>query len=154
MRVQQEQQEKIKRKRAADFLKRMDKDDNIRRIREIQEMKKRKIMEKIDKDNQRTLLIQNKKQEMMQLRFELLKELEKQRQTIMDDFEQKKQNNKVGLLLLVFVLMVDSLILRHLPRNTTWMSRQSKVTIYLIPPPLLPTLPLKMKSSDTRLAAL
>ncbi len=60
-----EQQKKIALKREKDFLKKMDKEDNIRRINEIKELRKRQIMEKIEKDNMRTEHIMHKKQEMM-----------------------------------------------------------------------------------------
>ena len=60
-----EQQLKIAEKREKDFLKKMDKEDNIRRINQINEHRKRQIMEKIEKDNMRTEHIMHKKQEMM-----------------------------------------------------------------------------------------
>lgn len=47
----------------------MDKEDNIRRINQIKELRKRQIMEKIEKDNFRTEHIMAKRQEMMQMRF-------------------------------------------------------------------------------------
>ena len=75
----------------------LDKEDNIRRIQQIKEMKKRQIMEKIEKDNLRMMTIQKKKQEMMNMKFQLLRELDAQRSAIMEDFERKKANNQLDI---------------------------------------------------------
>jgi len=60
-------------------------------------MKKAQIMEKIEKDNQRMVMIQAKKQEMMQMKFQLLRELDQQRAAIMEDFEMKKSKNQLDI---------------------------------------------------------
>ncbi len=60
-------------------------------------MEKRKIMEKIDRDNQRMLTITKKKEEMMNMKFQLLRELDAQRSAIMEDFERKKANNQLDI---------------------------------------------------------
>ena len=60
-------------------------------------MKKRQIMEKIEMDNQRMAQIQAKKQEMMAMKFQLLRELDQQRSAIMDDFEAKKAKNQLDI---------------------------------------------------------
>jgi hypothetical protein len=69
VRIKREQAIKIAEKREKEFLKKMDKEDNIRRINQIKELRKRQIMEKIEKDNFRTEHIMAKRQEMMQMRF-------------------------------------------------------------------------------------
>ena len=96
-RIRQEQAAKLQAKRDRDFHKQMDKEDNIRRIQQIKEMKKRQIMEKIEMDNQRMAQIQAKKQEMMAMKFQLLRELDQQRSAIMDDFEAKKAKNQLDI---------------------------------------------------------
>ena len=54
-------------------------------------------MEKIEMDNQRMAQIQAKKQEMMAMKFQLLRELDQQRSAIMDDFEAKKAKNQLDI---------------------------------------------------------
>ena len=54
-------------------------------------------MEKIEKDNQRMAMIMTKKQKMMDMKFQLLRELDFQRQAIMEDFELKKSKNQLDI---------------------------------------------------------
>ena len=54
-------------------------------------------MEKIERDNQRMAMVMAKKQKMMDMKFQLLRELDFQRQAIMEDFELKKSKNQLDI---------------------------------------------------------
>ena len=57
-------------------MQKMDKEDNIRRIQQIQQLKKEQIMAKIEADNRRTEMIRTKRQQMMAMKTQLLRELD------------------------------------------------------------------------------
>ena len=82
-------------KREEDLIKREDKLENVQRITKANEHKKRKILEKIEFGNMKGEHIRKEKGKLMETRFAVRKEADKQKQTILNAFESMKKKGKI-----------------------------------------------------------
>ena len=82
-------------KREMDLIKREDKLENVQRITKANEYKKGKILEKIEFGNMKGEHIRKEKGKLMETRFAVRKEADKQKQTIMNAFESLKKKGKI-----------------------------------------------------------
>lgn len=77
------------------MIKREDKNENVERISKANEYKKAKIMEKIQFDNLKAQSVSREKEKLMETRFHVRKEAEKQKNQIMSVFENMKKKGKL-----------------------------------------------------------
>lgn len=82
-------------KKEMDMIKREDKLENVERIAKATEYKKAKILEKIQFDNMKTQVVQREKEKLMETRFSVRREAEKQKTQIMTVFESMKKKGKI-----------------------------------------------------------
>lgn len=82
-------------KREMDLIKREDKLENVQRISKANEYKKAKILEKIEFGNMKGEHIRKEKGKLMETRFAVRKEADKQKQTILNAFESMKKKGKI-----------------------------------------------------------
>jgi hypothetical protein len=82
-------------KREMDLIKREDKLENVQRISKANEYKKAKILEKIEFGNMKGEHIRKEKGKLMETRFAVRKEADKQKQTILNAFEAMKKKGKI-----------------------------------------------------------
>lgn len=78
-----------------DLIKREDKLENVQRITKANEYKKAKILEKIEFGNMKGEHIRKEKGKLMETRFAVRKESDKQKQTIVNAFESMKKKGKI-----------------------------------------------------------
>ena len=79
------------RKSNFDFMKEQDRTDNIMRMHEVQEYRRQKLLEKIEKDNERTRFIQTEQQNLMKMRLKMRDEMSARKQQLLEDFEKRKK---------------------------------------------------------------
>ena len=82
-------------KKEMDMIKREDRQENVERISKAQGYKKDKIMEKINFDNMKTVHVRNEKQKLLETRFQVRREAEKQKTSIMEAFELMRKKGKI-----------------------------------------------------------
>lgn len=82
-------------KKEMDAIKREDKQENVERIQRAQDYKKQKVMEKIEYGNAKSEHVKREKDKLMETRFAVRREAEKQKETIMGAFESMKKRGKV-----------------------------------------------------------
>jgi hypothetical protein len=82
-------------KREMDLIKREDKLENVERISKAQEYKKAKVLEKIEFDNMKTEHVKKEREKLMETRFAVRREAEKQKSIIMNAFESMKRKGKI-----------------------------------------------------------
>ena len=68
---------------------------NVERIGRAQEYKKQQILDKIEYDNQKTEALRIEKERLFASRASIRREAEKQKQQILDTFEQMKKRGKL-----------------------------------------------------------
>jgi hypothetical protein len=82
-------------KREMDLIKREDKLENVERISKAQDYKKAKVLEKIEFGNMKTEHVKKEREKLMETRFAVRREAEKQKSTIMNAFESMKKKGKI-----------------------------------------------------------
>ncbi len=82
-------------KKEMDLIKREDKQENVERIQKAQDYKKQKVMEKIEYGNMKTEHVKKEKDKLMETRFSVRREAEKQKESIMNAFETMKKKGKI-----------------------------------------------------------
>jgi hypothetical protein len=82
-------------KKEMELLKREEKIENVDRIAKAQEYKKAKILEKIEFDNMKTEHVRREKEKLMDTRFSVRREADKQKQNILEAFETMKKRGKL-----------------------------------------------------------
>lgn len=82
-------------KREMDMIKREDKLENVERISKAQDYKKTKVLEKIEFGNMKTEHVKKEKEKLMETRFAVRREAEKQKQSILGAFENMKKKGKI-----------------------------------------------------------
>jgi hypothetical protein len=82
-------------KREMELIKREDRLENVDRITKANEYKKGKILEKIEFDNIKGDHIRKEKGKLMETRFAVRKEADKQKQSILNAFESMKKKGKI-----------------------------------------------------------
>ena len=82
-------------KREQDLIKREDRLENVDRITKANEYKKGKILEKIEYDQIKGEQIQKEKAKLMETRFAVRKEADKQKSTILNAFESMKKKGRI-----------------------------------------------------------
>jgi hypothetical protein len=82
-------------KKEMEMIKREDKLENVDRITKATEYKKHKILEKIEYDNVKSQHVQKEKEKLMETRFSVRREAEKQKNQILSVFEQMKKKGKI-----------------------------------------------------------
>lgn len=82
-------------KREMDLIKREDKLENVERISKAQDYKKTKVLEKIEFGNMKTEHVKKEKEKLMETRFAVRREAEKQKQSILGAFENMKKKGKI-----------------------------------------------------------
>lgn len=82
-------------KREMDLIKREEKVENVERIAKAQQYQKARILEKIEFDNLKTSQVRKEKDKLLETRFQVRREAERQKQHIMETFEQLKKKGKV-----------------------------------------------------------
>ncbi len=93
--TQSEKEWQLMLKREMDLIKREDKLENVERISKVQEYKKAKVLEKIEFGNIKSEHVQKEKEKLMETRFSVRREAEKQKQTILGAFENMKKKGKI-----------------------------------------------------------
>ena len=82
-------------KREMDLIKREDKLENVGRIGKAQEYKKLKVLEKIEFGNMKGEQIKKEKEKLLETRFHVRREADKQKQTVLEAFENMKKKGKI-----------------------------------------------------------
>jgi hypothetical protein len=82
-------------KKEMDLIKREDRMENVQRISRATEYHKAKILEKIDFDNMKTVHVKQEKDKLMETRFMVRREADKQKSAIMNVFEKMKKRGKI-----------------------------------------------------------
>lgn len=82
-------------KREMDLIKREDKLENVDRIARAQEYKKQKVLEKIEFGNMKGEHLKKEKEKLLETRFSVRREADKQKQNILDAFETMKKKGKI-----------------------------------------------------------
>ena len=67
----------------------------MRRIAKAQEYHKKRILDKIEYDNTKTQTVKEEKGKLMEVRNQVRREADKQKQQVMETFEQMKKKGKV-----------------------------------------------------------
>ncbi len=78
-----------------DLIKREDKLENVDRISKAQEYKKTKVLEKIEFGNLKGEQIRKEKEKLLETRFHVRREADKQKQQILEVFESMKKKGKI-----------------------------------------------------------
>ena len=82
-------------KREMELLKREEKMETVDRISKAQDYKKTKILEKIDYDNEKSALLRREKEKLLETRFAVRREADKQKATILEAIEAMKKKGKI-----------------------------------------------------------
>ena len=75
-----------------DFMREQDKQENIRRIQEMQEYRRQRLLEKINRDNDRSKIIRQEQDNMLHMKLKIRQEMEKHKEELMAKFQNKKKN--------------------------------------------------------------
>lgn len=78
-----------------DFMKELDRNENVRRIQDMQEYRRVKLLEKIEKDNERTRQIRQEQDNLLNMRLKIRQEMEQHKEQLMSNFADKKQRKKL-----------------------------------------------------------
>ncbi len=78
-----------------DLIKREDKLENVDRIAKAQEYKKTKVLEKIEFGNAKSEHVRREKEKLLETRFAVRREADKQKQTVLEAFESMKKKGKI-----------------------------------------------------------
>lgn len=95
MKTQNEKDWNLMIKKEMDLIKREDKQENVERIAKAQQFKKDKILEKIEFDNMKTQHVRKEKEKLLETRFQVRREADKQKTQIMEAFEMMKKKGKI-----------------------------------------------------------
>src|SRR5437762_2561306 len=82
-------------KKELDLIKREEKFENVDRISKAQDYKKSKIIEKIEFDNMKSEHLRKEKEKLIDTRFSVRREADKQKQQILEAFETMKKKGKI-----------------------------------------------------------
>lgn len=93
--TQTEREWQLMLKREMDLIKREEKIENVTRIAKAQDYQKQKTLEKIQYDNMKSVQLQREKDKLLETRFQVRREADKQKQQIMDTFETMKKKGKI-----------------------------------------------------------
>lgn len=93
--TQSEREWSLMLKREMDLIKREEKLENVDRISKAQDYKKTKVLEKIEYGNMKSEHVRKEKEKLMETRFSVRREAEKQKATILEAFENMKKKGKI-----------------------------------------------------------
>ena len=82
-------------KKEMDLIRREEKIENVQRISRAQSYKKDKILEKIEFDNLKSSQVKQEKAKLLETRFQVRREAEKQKKDILNVFEVMKKKGKI-----------------------------------------------------------
>ncbi len=82
-------------KREMELLKMEEKIENVERISRAQEYQKSKILEKIEYDNSKSAQLRKEREKLLETRFHVRRDADKQKKTIMEAFETMKKKGKI-----------------------------------------------------------
>lgn len=82
-------------RREMDLIKREEKIENVNRIAKAQEYQKQKVLEKIDYDNSRSAHLRKEREKLLETRFAVRREANKQTQQILEAFETMKKKGRI-----------------------------------------------------------
>ena len=82
-------------KKELDLIKREEKFENVERIARAQNYKKQKILEKIEFDNLKSEHVRHEKAKLLDSRFAVRREADKQKHQILEAFETLKKKGKI-----------------------------------------------------------
>jgi len=80
-----------KSKRTVNVIKQTDKLENVKRIQQMQEYQKEKLMEKIQNDTEKANKIKDERSNLLAMRAETRRQMDRQKRQLMDQFEKVKQ---------------------------------------------------------------
>lgn len=87
-------QEQVKKTRI-NTMKMKDREENVRRIEKMNEYHREKIMDKIEVDNERAENIRQEREQIMQMRSNLRKKVDREKEGMMEVFEKAKKKGKL-----------------------------------------------------------
>jgi len=93
--TQQDREWKLVLKREREMIMREDRQENVERISKAQDYHKKKILDKIEYDSQKSVAVKGEKGKLMEMRAQVRREADKQKQQVMGAFEQMKKKGKV-----------------------------------------------------------
>ncbi len=96
-RTQSEKHWQLALKREMELIKREDRQENVERISKAQQYQKDIVQEKIQYDNMRSMQVQREKEKLLESRFQVRREADKQKQDIFNKFESMKKKGKVDV---------------------------------------------------------
>ena len=74
-----------------EYMREVDRLENVRRIEEMHKHKKKKMLEKIEADNQRSRMIRQEHENLYKMRLKIREEMEARKQQMLDEFQQKRK---------------------------------------------------------------
>jgi len=89
------QQQELESRKIEESLKQMDKQDNVARIFKQQEYQKAQLMAKIQMDNERGKAVQIQKQELLEQRKVIQKQMLAEKEVLMSKFESIQRTGKI-----------------------------------------------------------
>ena len=94
-RAQQNFQSQLNSKKNLERLKSQDRLENVERIKEIQEYQRQKLMERIEKDNQRAGQIRQEQENIIAMRQKIRRDMDAQKEKMLKDYYAKQKRQKV-----------------------------------------------------------
>lgn len=82
-------------KREQELIRREDRQENVARIAKAQEYHKKRILDKIEYDSMKSQHVKEEKGKLMEMRAQVRREADKQKQGVMEAFESMKKKGKV-----------------------------------------------------------
>ena len=82
-------------KKEYDLLRREDKLESVERISRANNYKKQKILEKIEFDNMKSQHVKKEKEKLLETRFQVRREADRQKKEVMEAFEHMKKKGKI-----------------------------------------------------------
>jgi len=85
-------------KKNIERLKSQDRLENVERIRQIQEYQRQQLLERIEKDNQRAIMIRQEQENIIAMRQKIRRDMDAQKEKLLKDFyaRQKRQKSVAG----------------------------------------------------------
>jgi len=140
------QQQELESRKIEESLKQMDKQDNVARIFKQQEYQKAQLMAKIQMDNERGKAVQIQKQELLEQRKVIQKQMLAEKEVLMSKFESIQRTGKIPEDLME-KLGHDRV--QSLKNNETGMSQDKEKSSPQKPLPKLQEKPTKVKPQNT-----
>lgn len=74
-----------------DYMRELDRLENVRRIQEMQKYQKQRLLEKIEADNQRSRQIRQEHENLYRMRLKIKEEMEERKFQLLNEFQKKKR---------------------------------------------------------------